>query len=284
MALVRRRSVPRPAAPGGKAPRGARPDARNAATVRRANDPAPAATAFAGTMKSLAKGLQALDLLVQRGEVGTTEVAQALAIDKGGASRILRTLTDAGFAVQGPARRFQPGPRLLLARMRRPAGPSIRERARGLLERLQSVTGETAMLAVPADDCVLYLDRIAAELPLRVDRPAGTLAPLHCTALGKIFVAFGVVPLPARLASEYGRTTADREALARDLAAIVQRGYALDDEAFAPGIRCVAAALRDGDGNVVAAIGVSGPTARIARERLDDLGVLVRKVAAQFDP
>jgi DNA-binding IclR family transcriptional regulator len=249
------------------------------------NAPAPGA-AEAGTVKSLAKGLKALDMLLNAVDVGTTEVAKALAVDKGGASRILKTLVESGFAVQGAGRRYRAGPKL---RSRAsspglPGGASIRERARPLLQRIYEATRETAHLAVRADDQVLYLDKLDTDQPLRVERPVGTLSPLHCTALGKILLAFAEVPLPRNLPSFTSRTPVSEDQLKATLLRVVEHGYATDDEEFAPGIRCVAAPLRDSANHVVAAIGLSGPTTRIGRAQLDELGALVASVAREFTP
>jgi len=233
-----------------------------------------------GHVKSLAKGLRALDLLIERTDVGTNEVAQALRIDKGAASRMMQTLVAAGYATQNAKRRYQGGPKL--RGRAAPPGPPVRERARPLLERLHAATGETAHLAIRADDRVLYLDKVETDLPLRVDRPVGTLSPLHCTALGKIFLAFGEAPVPRTLAGYTNRTAMDLDALKAALARIVADGYAVDDEEFAVGIRCVAAPLRDVGGRVIAAIGISGPTARITAAHLKSYGSLAIEVASDF--
>jgi DNA-binding IclR family transcriptional regulator len=235
-------------------------------------------------LKSLARGLRALDLLLARVDVGTIEIASALGIDKGAASRLLQTLALTGYAMQGPGRRYQAGPKLRArtSQAALPGNASIRERARPFLERVHDATGETAHLAIRADDRVLYLDKVETDLPLRVDRPIGTLSPLHCTALGKIFLAYGEAPLPRSLAHFTTRTAVDLDALRGALKAIVERGFAIDDEEFALGIRCVAAPLRDGNGRVVAAIGISGPTARVTPKHLQSYGRLLQDIAADF--
>ena len=245
---------------------------------------APEEADDSGPLKSLGRGLRALDLLLSRVDIGTVEIAGALGIDKGAASRLLQTLVASGYAMQAPGRRYQAGPKLRTrsAQPLLPGSASIRERARPLLERVHEATGETAHLAIRADDRVLYLDKVDTDLPLRVDRPVGTLSPLHCTALGKIFLAYGEAPLPRTLAGFTTRTAIDLDALRAALKHIVEHGYAIDDEEFALGIRCVAAPLRDGLGRVVAAIGISGPTARVTTKHLVSYGRLLQDIAAHF--
>jgi len=234
-----------------------------------------------GTVKSLTKGLKALELLIRNPDLGTLDLARTLKIDKGAASRILKTLVQGGFAVQDVGRRFRAGP-LLQSQLAAAGGISIRERARPLLVRIFEGTGETAQLALRADDQVLYLDRIDTLHPLRVDRPAGTLAPLHCTALGKVLLAFGDAALPRTLPGFTQRTLVSVEALSAALADILARGYATEDEEFAPGIRCVAAPVRDAGGRVIAAVGLAAPVTRVERDRLDALGEFVAGVAREF--
>lgn len=247
--------------------------------------PDAAPETHAGAVKSLAKGLRALDLLCARTDIGTVELARALQVDKGAASRILQTLESGGYAARRPSRRYAAGPKLVANPPRASAasGASIKERARPLLLKVHSLTGETAHLAIRADEQVLYLDKVDTELPLRVERPIGTLAPLHCTALGKVLLAFGQAPLPRSLVSFTSRTAIDVAALREELERIVADGFSRDDEEFSPGIRCVAAPLREGgDGPVVAVLGISGPTARIRADDLEALGTLVKQVAADF--
>jgi len=117
---------------------------------------------------------------------------------------------------------------------------------------------------------------VSSPHPLRVDHPVGALAPLHCTALGKTFLAFLPKQLTGDLARYTARTLVDAVLLERDLTEARERGYTCDDEEFSPGVRCVAASIRDERGRVVAAVGLSGPTARIDANRLADLGRLVR--------
>jgi IclR family transcriptional regulator, acetate operon repressor len=237
-------------------------------------------------VKSLLKGLQALDLVRRSAEpVRTVDIAERLEIDKGAASRTLQTLVQAGYANRTHDRRYVPGEKL---RSEQPpqlvSVVRLRERAHALLRELADFAGECAHLAILAGDRVLYLDKIESPQSLRVDQPIGTLAPLHCTALGKVFLAFAGVPVPQRLESYTPRTVTDPQLLAAHVRSIAQQGYSVDDEEFALGVRCVAAPLRDELGRVVGAIGISGPTARVSLERLSELGARVREVADGYGP
>lgn len=233
-------------------------------------------------VKTLGKGLAVLDLIIRRRTVRTIEVAEYFSIDKGTASRILYTLVQSGFASRVEGRRYSTGPKLQMLQSGRSPASDIRVRARPLLDRLAGKTGESAHLGVLVDNQVLYLDRADSLTPLRVDRPIGSLAPLHCTALGKVFLAFANAQMPESLPVFTARTNTDPDILRAHLRKIAIDGIAVDDEEFCIGVRCVAAPLREVDGSVVAALGLSGPTARVDLERMNQLSELVRETAKLF--
>jgi DNA-binding IclR family transcriptional regulator len=126
---------------------------------------------------------------------------------------------------------------------------------------------------------VWYIDKIDSTLPLKVDHPIGSLSPLHCTALGKAFLAFGGAR-PDELTGYTGKTITSEVKLREEIEATRNRGFAIDDEEFAPGIRCVARPVFDESGQMIAAIGVSGPSVRVDDKRLAELGELVMSVSA----
>lgn len=167
-----------------------------------------------------------------------------------------------------------------------PMGPALediiayRARLHGRLEKLVALTGECAHMAVLVGTNVWYVDKIDSTLPLKVDHPIGSLAPLHCTALGKAFLAFGEVADPGPLDAYTAKSITRKAALEAEIVATRKRGYAVDDEEFTQGIRCVAVPIFDPAGKMVAAIGVSGPTARISDIQLAGLGRIVIEQAS----
>ncbi len=114
----------------------------------------------------------------------------------------------------------------------------------------------------------------------------GIRVPLHCSGVGKALLAAlpeieaGAVLEGGRAVGLTGKTITDRESLLRELAASRERGYAIDDEEHAVGLRCVAAAIHDEHGRPLAALSISGPTARIPNERIPALGAMVARAAA----
>lgn len=230
-------------------------------------------------LQSLTRGLQALDILTSaEAPMRLTQIAQELGVEKSNASHILKTLVAAGYAEQDHRRRY----RALPARSQQEGEHRLsdvvdcKERCRPVLDWLVAETGECAHLAVLVEHRVWYIDKVDSTLPLKVDHPIGSLSPLHCTALGKAFLAFGNARIPGQLRPYTERTITDYAALKRDIGHTVERGFAVDDEEFTRGIRCAARPVFDAHGRMIAALGVSGPSVRIDEARLEELGTLVR--------
>lgn len=236
-------------------------------------------------LQSLTRGLRALDILYASDRpLRLTEIADDLGVEKSNASHILKTLVASGYASQDDSRRY-------LASARGQEAPrehslsdvvACKERCRPALEALVRETGECAHLAVLVETRVWYIDKVDSTLPLKVDHPVGSLSPLHCTALGKAFLAFGNAAIPADRARYTPKTITDQDTLLVEITRIRGRGYAIDDEEFAPGIRCAARPVFDAHGQMIAALGVSGPSVRVDDARLTELGELVR--TAQLTP
>jgi len=230
-------------------------------------------------IQSLARGLKILDMLANaQDSISITAVATHLQIDKGSASLLLQTLSNYGFAEKDLAtRQYRLGPavvrlsRSLLTKM------PLRETAKPFLHQLVRETSECAHLGVLAQGKVLYIDQVESPETLRVNAEVGFVAPLHCTALGKVLLAWGAASIPEELSGYTARTIFDPEVLQMDLEKTRRRGYALDDEEFDYGVRCIAAPVFDYRGKVVGALGISGPAARV---RLDRIGELSDRVVA----
>lgn len=228
-------------------------------------------------LQSLSRGLAALDYMVGRGEsVRLIDVAAHLGVDKSNASHLLRTLVASNYVEQVDGRKYR-----ATAKLQPSTAPTLEEiiacraRLNPTLQELVQITGECSHMAVLVGTRVWYVDKIDSPRPLKVDHPIGSLTPLHCTALGKAFLTFGESSETGPLDSHTGKTITRRAALDAEIEATRRRGYAIDDEEFTQGIRCAAAPILGPTGRMLAAIGVSGPTARIDNARLAELGNIV---------
>lgn len=229
-------------------------------------------------LQSLSRGLETLDYMAaQPGPVRLTDVAEALGIDKSNAAHLLKTLVAMSYAVQDDSRRYMATAKRAPAHQEHTLEQivAVKESWRSVLEALVAETGECAHLAVLVGARVWYIDKIDSLLPLKVDHPIGALSPLHCTALGKAFLAFGRAKMPDEQPSFTPKTLTTRRALSEEIERTRIRGYSVDDEEFSHGIRCVARPIYDADGVMIAAVGVSGPSVRVTDARLHELGQIV---------
>jgi len=232
-------------------------------------------------IQSLARGLKILELLANSDNgMGITALAAELQIDKGSASRLLATLANYGFSEKDPdTRRYKLGPRIVSLSRSLLTKMPLREAAKPFLHQLVRETGECAHLGVCAQKKMLYIDQVESPETLRVNAEVGSTAPFHCTALGKALIAWGGAPLPEELTSFTARTITDLDSLKFNMEQARRQGYAVDDEEFDYGVRCIAAPVFDYRGKVVGAIGISGPTARITLEKVPVLAESVMKTA-----
>lgn len=233
-------------------------------------------------LQSLTRGLDTLDYMGnQDTPVRLTDVATALGVEKSNAAHVLKTLVAAGYAEQDASRRYRLAGKMAAASRTEHSLEDIvacKEAWRPALEELVARTSECAHLAVLVKSRVWYIDKIDSTLPLKVDHPIGSLSPLHCTALGKAFLAFGNAEPEDVLTGYTKNTITSPSRLRAELEITRDRGYAVDDEEFAQGIRCVARPVFDDNGKMIAAIGVSGPTVRVDDARLKELGAIAMAV------
>ena len=153
------------------------------------------------------------------------------------------------------------------------------------LQRLMEQAGETANLAVISDAEAVFIAQVQCRELMRMSVKLGARAPLHASGVGKAMLAAMDEAVAASLLGPRGlarytdRTITDPHQLRRELAQSRARGYAIDDEEHALGLRCTAAPIHDENGLAWAALSLAGPTSRFTRERIAALGALVRDTA-----
>ena len=262
-----------------KAAAGPGPGSAPKAVKRRG--PAPSATVGA-----VQHCLDLIDALAGNGvSRGVTDLGAQLHLAKSTVYRLLQTLAARGFVVQDPdSGRYRLGLRFLELGAVVTDSLSIRTIARPHLQALMEATRETVHLGLLEGHEVVYADKIESPQTIRMYSRVGRRSPLHCTALGKVLLAYQPpeeLPafFPAGLRRYTPRTITTRRRLREELRQIREEGYALDNEEFDEGLRCVAAAVRDHLRTVVASIGIAGPATRLEPARLPELIKHVREAA-----
>ncbi|MCS7283895.1 MAG: IclR family transcriptional regulator, partial [Anaerolineae bacterium] len=222
----------------------------------------------------------------QHPERGVTEVAQATGLHKATAHRIMMTLLQHGLLERtADGERFRLGIRMVDLGLRALRNLDLRRVARPYMEQLVNRFGETCDLGIFDQGHVLSIEVIYGNHALIVATRVGTHLPIHCTASGRIFLAFlpqeVVEPLlkePIPACTEKTITCPQR--LREELEATRRRGYGIDDGEFEPGIRAVAVPIRDVFGNVVATLAMPGPVERMTWERVSEIAQALMEAAA----
>jgi DNA-binding IclR family transcriptional regulator len=203
--------------------------------------------------------------------LSVTEIADRLGVHRSTASRLVSTLRARGFLERTVGDLVRLGPEV--ARLGRVtlAARELATIGQPLIERLAADTGETVTLAVVAAGDALTVAQAGGRHVVSSGKWVGLRTPVHCTADGKVLLAFGATTPPhAGLERRTERTIVDPAALERELGEVRARGFAVSEGEFEQGLVGVAAPVRQ-DGACVAALCISGPQYRLDRAVAEDL-------------
>jgi IclR family acetate operon transcriptional repressor len=241
------------------------------------------------TLQTLRKGLAVLETLeAAAGELTLTGLSQRLGESPTVVFRLLKTLEERGFVQQDPAsKRYALGLRLWEMGARVVSRQGLVDLARPVLRWLTEVTGETSALVVRRDTDVLYLDIVEGSEPLRVYAEVGARAPIHATASGKAMLAFEpAAVVDAVVAAGMRRltplTVTSARALRQRLEEVRRTGLSVNAGERRADIAAVAAPVRNGRGECVAAVSISGPVTRFREDHLELVKRHVRKASEEI--
>jgi IclR family acetate operon transcriptional repressor len=245
------------------------------------------AAANAPSVTSVERAFALIEALVARGvDVSLGDLAADAGLPKPTAHRILQTLSRGGYVDSNGAGGYLPGPRLLVLAGGLLDTSGYARYARPALAELERQTPETIHFAVLIGDEAVYVEKLEGRQPYRMASRIGMPLALHCTAIGKVILAYlpenaGLrrAALAGQLERRTDRTLVESAELERELVAIRSQGYALDDEENEAGVRCVGAPVFGGAGRVVGGISVSAPALQFSREDATSLAPIVIEAA-----
>jgi DNA-binding IclR family transcriptional regulator len=220
------------------------------------------------------------------GGLKAADLARSLGIPVTTTMRITATLQIEGL-VQKNDGRYGLGPVLIHLGNAALAGTDIRKLALPLLQKLTLDADETSHLAIPCNERSLIIAVQDSLHPLRAASPAGFLTDLHSSSTGKVFLSYlhrDQLDEFAALKAPYKHTanTLTRKAdIEREIELTRKRGYSIDNEECHIGVRCVAAPIFSSDGSVVASIGITAATVRLAEKRIPEMAAKVITAAAE---
>ncbi len=259
---------------------------RHLTTPRRGRTPADP-SAEKAQVQSLTRGLAILECLsAAEGGLTLTDIGQRTSLAPSTAHRLLATLERGGYVRQtGPMglwyiglSAFTVGSSFLFNR-------DFVGESHPYMRRLMEQSGETANLAILDGTEAVFIDQVQCRETMRTIVRLGSRVPLHASGVGKaIFAALPDEQIDAIMKVKglpriTATTITSPETMWSAIRVIRQRGWSFDDEEHLHGTRCVAAPIFDEHGDVLAALSLAGPNARLPDERIRQLGPLVAHTA-----
>ena len=221
----------------------------------------------------------ALDVLEQFNhtveEIGVTELSKRLKLHKNNVFRLLATLEARGYIEQNQAtENYRLGLKCLQLGQIYVNQMGFLAQAKATLEELVKSADESCYVAVKKGAAIVPLDFLEPENPVRVVSFIGQTLPLHCTAPGKVHLAFeageaAAEILPEKLTRFTEKTIVDREALLRQVREVAGAGYAVDQGEFMPEVASIAVPIRDSSRALVGSLALAGPAHRLTAQRLE---------------
>ena len=239
---------------------------------------------------SLDKALDVLDAISEAPQgLSQADLSALLNVPRTTLYRLLATLVARGFIRRDAQRRvYRLGFKCFELARRAHLNPDLVAAASIELRSLRDLTGETTYLAV-LDGCeVLSLERYDGAHSQRSSAMLGQRKPLHCTSQGKAILsaldelARDAIIRDITLKALTPMTITDRRRLQSEVRITAARGWSIDDEEIALGVRCVGAPIVDASGQVRGAISVAGPAWRMTMARVQGLGPEVREAARRI--
>jgi len=234
-------------------------------------------------MDLLYRALDVLEYVCISGSASADEVAESLHVPKSSVYRLLRALVERDYVRHTAANCYEVGPRLRMLQGITERQNRSLQIARPQLEKLSRITGQTTHLAVQSANRLTYVDTVIGQSGISINPSPSS--PLYCTSLGKVLLAYA--PQGQRdemtrglaLEQHTPNTITSNERLNEELTLTRNRGYALDNEEWELGLRCIGAPVYNAAGNVIAAISISGLAARLTGPDFPGIIDAVRETA-----
>jgi IclR family transcriptional regulator, pca regulon regulatory protein len=243
---------------------------------------------------SLVAGLAILDCFrAERPQMGIAALADQLNMTRSTTHRYAATLVALGYLEQDHARQYRLAPRVADLGLALLDSMALRRQAHESLVRLRAQTGRTVSMAILDGTQIRYIERLRGwrqgQHGADLDLGLAARQPLHCTAMGKVLLAY--LPLHQQdaligeltLSQQGPNAITSKKQLRVELERVRKAGVAVSDEEQAPGLRAIAAPVLDEQGLALAAVAVAAPCEAFSRKQLGTLvGPLVEAAAERI--
>jgi IclR family KDG regulon transcriptional repressor len=238
---------------------------------------------------SLQRGLRMLQLLGQsdRG-LPASQIAKLSSLPVSTVHRFLVNLESGGFLMRDNVGNYHLGVACVFLGQAAREQLDIRTVSLPHLQELNHRTRETVHLTVRHGLTAVYIEKLDSPQPLRIHSKIGASVPLHCSAVGKVLLAYmndaererHLSQMELRRFTE--NTVGSIQELQSELAKVRKNGYGCDLEEHEMHVRCIAAPVWDHSGSVNASLSVTGPAVRMSTARLREIAPLVRQAGLEI--
>ncbi|TPV58542.1 IclR family transcriptional regulator [Aestuariibacter sp. GS-14] len=234
---------------------------------------------------SLNSACEILRLIVESPKtLSRDQIAEILTIPRSSTYRILQTLKCAEMVVYRN-RKYYPGPGLYTLSLKLNSTDRLRPICLPVLNNLVKSTGFTAHIAVPSGFRSLLIEVVDGQHASNKASRAGTTAPAHVSATGKVFLAYlwndelDIVNAETGFSRFTARTHTTMDEVRHEVQCTLKRGYGVDDREFDDGTRCLAVPVFNASATVAAAIGVTAPAGLFSKDDIPEVAAIIKKHA-----
>jgi len=229
-------------------------------------------------IKSIDKVLDLLEFLsINEQEIGVAEISKKINMGLSTVHRILTTLKSRGYINQNEqTAKYRLGIKLFELGCAVQNTKHLIEIAKPYLQELSGITKEIVNLAILEGREVIYLSKIESTEILTVNIKSGTRVLAHCTALGKVLLAFipdrefdSLYKSEKQLPSLTQNSITSLKELKKQLKKIREQGYTIDKEEYKIGVNCFAVPIINKEGRAIAAISITGPASRFTVDEME---------------
>jgi IclR family acetate operon transcriptional repressor len=241
-------------------------------------------------VQSIERAFSILNHIAQRQDgISLAELSKCVGLHTSTTFHLVRTMVELGVVRQVKAtKRYHLGRTIFSLAASSSSEVDLIATATPFLEALARESGESSHFALRSGNDVVIAARVAGSGAFQLIERSGGLRPAHCTGLGKVILAampeaqFDAYLATAQLQPWTPKSITDPNQLRAEIERVRKAGVGFDDAEFNEEVRCVAAPVYDFTGQVIGAVGVSGPIWRMNLQRMDQITQRVRETAAEL--
>ena len=241
------------------------------------------------SVQSVDRVLDIIEVLsTEHDGIGVTAIANRVGLHKSTAHRLLTTLLSRGYVAKTDEGNYKIGLKLIEAVSCYINSLELQTEARPYLVQMTGELGLTSHLGVLDKDQVVYIEKMDVVSSVKMYSQIGLRMHAYCSSLGKCLLSnyskeeLNLILKDCSFIRFTGNTIGSLEALHKEMARVRKQGWAIDNEEFELGHRCIGAPIYDYKGDIIAAVSASGPKNLLNDDRIQPVAQYVKKVAMEL--